>query len=74
MPDEFLVNDGGQILYLPKPRSERDLLLAGEVLLRSGYSVLWVSWTHRDGPVRATGPFPYDVSVIPYDEWEGPEE
>ena len=57
------MSDNGQLLYLPHPRDNRDLLLASEVLWRSGYSVLWVSWTHRTGPTRATGPFPYDVLV-----------
>ena len=49
---------------MPSRREDRDIVLAGEVLARSGYSVLWVSWTHGDGPTRATGPFPYDVTVI----------
>ena len=57
------MNSGGQIMYLPQPRSNEDVLLASEVMWRSGYSVLWVCWTHERGPTQACGPFPYDVTV-----------
>lgn len=63
LSNEFVTNSG-QALYMPARRENRDIVLAGEVLHRSGYSVLWVSWTHGDGPAQATGPFPYDVMVI----------
>lgn len=53
-----------QVVYLPERREERDIALAGEVLVRSGYSVLWVAWTFADGPVKAGGPFPYDITVM----------
>lgn len=75
MSDEY-VSDEGQVLYLPRPSTERDLILACEVLAQSGFSVLWVSWTHARGPVKARGPFPYDVTVMrdgdaeTYGEWE----
>lgn len=61
-----------QLLYLPERRENRDIALAAEVLYRSGYSVLWLSWTFRDGPVQTGGPFPYDIMVTRPDEPDGP--
>lgn len=75
MSDEF-VSESGQVLYLPRPSTDRDLALACRVLAESGYSVLWLSWTHSRGPCKARGPFPYDVTVMrdadaeTYSDWE----
>ena len=71
MADGYASSEG-QILYLPSKREERDLLLATDVLFHSKFRVLWVAWTHAEGRVMATGPFPYDVTLIrPGDDADG---
>ena len=53
------------VLFMPEAgrKNAKDLVLAASLMTNLGLTMLWVSWVTTEGPVRAEGPFPYDLPV-----------